>query len=83
MDTCPHCGADLPPKAKVCPQCGSDETTGWSEEARYDGLDLPDEHFDYGEFVKREFAGKRRRMHWFWLLVAIGLAAALAACYWW
>ena len=24
-----------------CPECGSDEKTGWSEDTMYDGLDLP------------------------------------------
>ncbi len=28
-------------KAKACPDCGSDEKTGWSEDTMYDGLDLP------------------------------------------
>jgi uncharacterized OB-fold protein len=33
--TCPNCGADVPIMAKACPECGSDEDTGWSEEAKY------------------------------------------------
>ena len=37
------CGADVPPRAKACPDCGADERTGWNEEATcYDGLDLPE-----------------------------------------
>jgi hypothetical protein len=69
MTTCPHCGADLPTGAKACPECGSDEETGWSEQARHDGLDLPDDRFDYGEFVRNEFGGgpvKPRGLHWLW-----------------
>ena len=54
-ETCPNCGAEVPPKAKACPECGADEQTGWSEAARTAGLDLPDENFDYDDFVKREF----------------------------
>jgi len=79
-ETCPHCGADVPPNAKACPECGSDEQTGWSEQARYDDLDLPDQNFDYDDFVKREFSGQKpvpRGMHWFWWLVAIAVAASL------
>ena len=38
---CPNCGAEVPTKAKSCPDCGSDENTGWSEDTMYDGLDLP------------------------------------------
>ena len=85
-DTCPNCGADVPRNAKACPECGSDEKTGWSDAARYDGLDLPDEEFDYDEFVQREFGGGKSSfiphgLHWFWwLLTVLLLAAGLA---WW
>lgn len=39
---CPNCEAEVPSKALACPECGSDEKTGWSEETMYDGLDLPE-----------------------------------------
>ncbi len=32
----------MPIKALSCPECGSDEKTGWSEDTIYDGLDLPE-----------------------------------------
>lgn len=35
---CPNCGADVPLKARACPECGSDEETGWSEAAKYTHL---------------------------------------------
>ena len=73
-EICPHCGAEVPTKAQACPNCGSDEQTGWSEKARYDGLDLPEENLDYDDFVKREFKGEKpvpRGIHWFWWLVAL------------
>ena len=78
-ETCPNCGADVPRSAKACPECGSDETTGWSMGATYDGLDLPDENFDYDEFVKREFEGKTsgpRNISSFWWIVALIVLAA-------
>lgn len=79
-ETCPNCGADLPRNARACPECGSDEETGWSEEAYASGLDLPDEGFDYDEFVKKEFAEEKQLkpsgIHWFWWAVAAGLVAA-------
>jgi hypothetical protein len=31
----------VPIKSLSCPECGSDEKTGWSEDTMYDGLDLP------------------------------------------
>jgi hypothetical protein len=73
-ENCPQCGASVPPNAKACPECGSDEKTGWSESARSADLGLPDENFDYGEFVKREFGRPQaipRGLHWFWWLVAV------------
>jgi hypothetical protein len=76
MEVCPHCGANLPPKAKVCPECGSDETTGWSEKAHADNLGLADEEFDYNKFVKEEFGpgvAKPRGIHWLWWLTALVL----------
>ena len=81
-ETCPNCGADVPANARACPECGADEHTGGSEAARTDGLDLPDENFDYQDFVKTEFGGKSavpRGIHWFWWIVALLVAAAFIA----
>lgn len=38
---CPVCGTEVPNKARACPECGSDEDTGWSDAAHYMHL-LPD-----------------------------------------
>ncbi len=83
-DTCPLCGADIPSRAKACPECGSDEKTGWSDAARSDGLGLPAEGFDYDEFVSREFGGEPARprgIHWLWWIVAILLLLAWLGFY--
>ena len=81
-ETCPVCGNDVPPNALACPECGADERTGWSEEARAQELGLPDESFDYQEFVARELEGRRpRRRHaslWWWVAV-VALILFLAA----
>jgi hypothetical protein len=79
-ETCPCCGADVPVNAKACPECGADEKTGWSEDAGAEGLGLPDENFDYEDFVKREFGAKNpkpRGIHWFWWMVAIFIVGIL------
>ena len=83
-EVCPNCGAEVPPNAKACPACGADEQTGWSEEARCDGLNLPDTNFDHDDFVKREFVRERvvpRGIHWFWWLMAVLVLATFLL--WW
>ena len=76
-EICPSCGAEVPPRAKSCPECGADEHTGWSEEAYASNLGLPDDSFDYEEFVGREFGGKKdppsRPFGAVWMVVAIVL----------
>ena len=68
---CPHCGAEVPRKALACPSCGSDENTGWSEEARYIHL-LPD----------RDLPPERPTKRFSWRnSIALGLiAACLIVC---
>jgi uncharacterized membrane protein YvbJ len=84
-ETCPTCGADVPRGAKACPECGADEKTGWSEDAYASGLNLPEEEFNYDEFVKREFDPKPARIprgiHWAWWLVAMVLVIVFASGY--
>ena len=73
-EVCPNCGAEVPRNAKACPECGSDEKTGWSETAYASNLGLPDEEFDYDEFVKEEFGTRQvkpRGISWIWWLTAL------------
>jgi hypothetical protein len=69
----------------ACDDCGACEKSGWKNPdaaQTYDGLDLPDDEFDYNEFVAREFGGQagpvsgNKRNLWFW--VGIALAGILA-----
>jgi hypothetical protein len=79
-EVCHNCGAIIPPKAKACPECGSDETTGWSDRAHADNLGLPDGEFDYDKFVQEEFGARRakpRGIHWLWWLTALLLVLLL------
>jgi hypothetical protein len=67
--TCPHCGAQVPSNATACPECGSDEETGWSENADYD------EPFPYaGEPETRD-----KSTAWLKYLIAIVAALTLSA----
>ena len=73
----------MPPRSKACPECGSDEETGWSERAAADRLGIPAAEFDYQEFVNEEF-GERKRIrprgvNWLWWVVALIALAALLA----
>ena len=78
-EICPNCGASVPRNAKACPECGSDEETGWSDAAETEGLALPDENFDYDDFVKKEFGSKGpvpRGIKWYWWVIAVILVVA-------
>ena len=75
----------MPEKARACPECGSDYETGWSDRAGAQRLGLPDDEFDYDEFVKEEFGGDARRpairppgISWLWWVVAVLLLVAFA-----
>ena len=76
-DECPNCGADVPPKAKACPECGACEDTGWAEDAGYESTHLEEDEFDYDDFVAREFGeGRRPRgkgLNIIWVIVALFL----------
>ena len=49
----------------------------WEQDEVYDGLDLPDEKFDYDKFIENEFGNTDRSPHqrigiaWYWWLVAL------------
>jgi hypothetical protein len=73
-EVCPVCGEDVPRRALACPGCGADHNSGWREDAAsYDGVDLPDENFDYDDFVQREFASgvKPAGIKTIWWITAI------------
>jgi hypothetical protein len=81
-ESCPNCGAEVPPDARACPECGSDESTGWSDRAHADRLGIPDEEFDHEEFSQREFGGRplrRRGPVWLWWALAVLLTFLVAA----
>lgn len=83
-EVCPHCGAIVPRHVKACPECGSDETTGWSDSAHAGNLGIPEEKFDYEAFVKEELAPRRPRprgVRWIWWGTALLLV--LLFLYFW
>ena len=80
---CPVCGEAVPRPALACPECGADHRSGWQEDTEpYDGVDLPDDDFDYQEFVKQEFGSSRRlAIKRIWWITAFLLIAMFIAIY--
>ena len=79
--TCPVCGGEVPRRAKACPDCGACEKSGWSQDPYLDGLNLPDDEFDYDNFTRREFgrgSPKKTKVQWFWWAVTVLVLVALA-----
>jgi len=63
---CPHCGTVVRTNATSCPECGSDDNTGWAEDADRWTADIPtahgeDDEFNYDEFIAREFGDRDKR----------------------
>ena len=82
-ETCPNCGAEVPPRARACPECGADEATGWSDRAQAQRLGLPEDEFDYDQFVKKEFSPedkiRPRGIGWIWWVTALFLLVMFLA----
>src|SRR4029453_10572135 len=83
-ETCPVCGEDVPRGALACPECGADHNSGWKEDAdTYGGVDLPDDDFNYDDFVKREFGSRAKPagLKMVWWIAGILLIVALILMY--
>ena len=81
---CPVCNEEVPPGALACPECGADHNSGWRENAdAYDAVNLPDDDFNYDDFVKREFGSrvKPAGLKMVWWIAGIVLIAALILMY--
>jgi hypothetical protein len=79
---CPHCGAAVPRRARACPECGSDDRTGWApeDEIDYQAVDLPDE-YDPGDWQEQEEGRKAARGGRLVvvMLIVLGLLGVLGA----
>jgi uncharacterized membrane protein YvbJ len=83
-EVCPVCGEDVPRDSLACPKCGADHNSGWGGDAdTYDAVNLPDEDFNYDEFVEQEFGSspKPTAIKTFWWIIAIVLIVAFIAIY--
>ena len=70
---CAQCGADIPPRAHACPECGADERTGWREQSIYDGLDLPEPDTDEPARTPR----RSGQLAWYWLAAVVAVLLVL------
>lgn len=78
---CPGCGDDVPIGPRGCPRCTKPPRPRRrrterprSRDRSHDALDLPDEDFDYDDFIAREFGRvphRRVGIRWYWWLTAI------------
>lgn len=65
---CPKKQKTKPPKTK----------RSWEQDKMYDNLDLPDDDFDYDEFVAKEFGQvphKKIGVKWYWWLLGVVVLA--------
>lgn len=83
--TCPFCDSQVS-VGKPCPGCvkksvpKASKKHSWEHSKSQDGLDLPDDEFDYDDFVAREFGKAPHRqtgIPWYWWVVAIILLVGM------
>lgn len=83
-EVCPVCGEDVPSGVLACPECGADHRSGWRQGAEtYEALDLPEDDFNYEEFVRKEFGRsfKPAGMKLIWWITAIAVLIISVALY--
>jgi RNA polymerase subunit RPABC4/transcription elongation factor Spt4 len=78
---CPNCGVEVPRKSKACPECGSDENTGWSEFTYMDTIQTPDEN-EYMELLNNEFSEKKQTNKSWIILTGIFLLTIIVYLIW-
>ena len=84
LGLCPVCNEEVPRGALACPECGADHNSGWRENVdAYDGLSLPDDDFNYDDFVKREFGSRVKPpgLKMVWWIAGILLIVTLLLMY--
>jgi hypothetical protein len=90
---CPGCDQEVAVGSRGCPRCSSPHkrrrrskaAAGGGGRSREragpaDGLDLPDDDFDYDAFVAREFGLKPHRrigIKWYWWVTALILVVLM------
>jgi hypothetical protein len=85
---CPFCDREVR-VGRPCPGCAKKRKPvkkpakkSWEQDSAADGLDLPDEDFDYNDFVASEFGHAPHRrigVKWYWWLLGVAALAAMIA----
>lgn len=86
---CPFCDRQVR-VGRPCPGCAKKKRgpvrkpapKSWERDSAADGLDLPDDDFDYEDFIDREFGHapqRRTGVKWYWWLLAVAVLAAMLA----
>lgn len=81
---CKNCGAPLPPGAQSCKICGSDEKTGWSDDAWTDSDLIPFDESDYEEILNKEFEESQPSKSlktWIQILISVFTLAVFLGIY--
>jgi hypothetical protein len=83
-ETCPNCGAEVPPRARACPECGADEETGWNDRATLQRLGTGDpDDFDAGEYAANERPDPPRcGLAWYWWVTGLVVLYVLVRLAW-
>ncbi|MGD7652674.1 MAG: hypothetical protein ACQCXQ_05625 [Verrucomicrobiales bacterium] len=90
---CPFCDRQVR-VGRNCPGCAGKQRQRrqpkprkpWQQDESADGIDLPDDDFDYDEFVAREFGHLPHRksgLKWYWWLLAIIVLAGMITTFVW
>lgn len=72
---CPFCDSEVR-VGKPCQGCAKKNR----KDSSHDGLNLPDDDFDYDDFVAREFGKAPHQVlgiKWYWWLLAVVVLAAM------
>ncbi len=87
---CPFCDQEVR-VGQPCPGCAKKTKPkppkkrakkSWEQSSTYDGLNLPDDDFDYDEFISREFGKaphKTLGLAWYWWLLGVLVLAGMIA----
>ena len=88
---CPFCDCEVR-VGEPCPGCVKKAKNptlpkrSWQQDKSSDGLDLPDDDFNYDEFVTREFGRAPHQglgLKWYWWLLGVAVLGGMIVSVLW